>query len=692
MRSRRATTLFSTTALGLAISTLAAGTAVAQDQPPVIDGAHPDQLEEIVVVGAVTDLALTRAEIELTQAADLADLFRSTPSVVVGGSLGIAQKIYVRGLEDSLLNVTVDGAPQRGTLFHHIGRVSLEPELLETVQVQTGAGESTAGFGAIGGAIRFRTRDPVDLLRNDQQFGAMARLGWMSNAGERYSLTGYGRLFGDVGVMASYVRSDRDAFEDGNGDTVIGTAAEQELLFVKVGGEIGQGHRFTVSYEQRQESGSFGQRPNWPVLAGALLFPGEAQRTTLTANYGYDFSDILSLELTAYDTETYFQQDRYDRWGLYGATIQSRGGDARLTGIYGAHDLTAGVEYRTDEVVSEYLADPAVWQPWAWDPAVGRVQESGDLFGAYVQDHWQATDRLLISGGVRYDAYDLSLDTYGGGTDSNGFSFNLGANFDITPELTLNIGWAEAFRGKEIGDGFTIETRPGRISLSPTLRPERVDNFEAGLTWQRDNLRLSAAYFDMTIEDVVLDQLGSGPPPQAPNYHENVGEFRTHGIELQASYQTDLWGVDAFYNAYRPELNDRPIEGYEHIALGNSMGDTLNITGRWSPMENLDLQASLTVVQSLDDIEVLFREVELGWIGSTQTIDKPGYEVFDVFGRWRPLHNERVEVMAGVYNLFDEQYRAHASVGDYSAIPGYEIVQGLPEPGRNIRVTLAFRY
>jgi hemoglobin/transferrin/lactoferrin receptor protein len=50
------------------------------------------------------------------------------------------------------------------------------------------------------------------------------------------------------------------------------------------------------------------------------------------------------------------------------------------------------------------------------------------------------------------------------------------------------------------------------------------------------------------------------------------------------------------------------------------------------------------------------------------------------------------ELQAAVYNLFDKQYRAHASVGDYSGIPGYEIVAGLPEPGRNIRLTAAFRF
>ena len=329
----------------ISAAAIAAGTAFAVAQPASAQEAEPatSELEEIVVVGALTDLELNREEIELIQANDLVDLFRSTPSVAVGGSIGIAQKIYVRGLEDSMLNVTVDGAPQRGTLFHHIGRVSLEPELLQSVDVQTGAGEATSGFGAIGGAIRFRTVDPVNLLVDDRQFGGMARLGWFSNDGSKYSLTGYGRLFGDVGVLASYVLVDRNNFEDGDGNEIPASGARQEMLFLKAGGELGGGHRLTLSYEQRDEEASFAQRPNWPVVAGNAVFPGEARRRTFTGNYGYDINADLELEATAYHTETRFLQDRTDRWGLYGSEITSAGADVRLTGRYGGHRIIGGV-------------------------------------------------------------------------------------------------------------------------------------------------------------------------------------------------------------------------------------------------------------------------------------------------------------------------------------------------------------
>lgn len=118
-------------------------------------------VEKITVVGAATNLSITAEDIEQFQANDLAGIFRSSPSVSVGGSVGVAQKIYVRGLEDAYLNVTVDGAQQTSTLFHHIGRVTVDPDLLQQIDVQAGAGEATSGPGAIGGSIRFKTKDGV---------------------------------------------------------------------------------------------------------------------------------------------------------------------------------------------------------------------------------------------------------------------------------------------------------------------------------------------------------------------------------------------------------------------------------------------------------------------------------------------------------------------------------------------------
>lgn len=110
--------------------------------------AKHDSIETMVVVGEATNAQIDYKDLEAFQANDLADVFRTTPSISVGGGAsGIAQKVYVRGLEDSMVNVTVDGAPQTSTLFHHIGRVTIDPDLLKQVEVQAGAGEATSEIG-----------------------------------------------------------------------------------------------------------------------------------------------------------------------------------------------------------------------------------------------------------------------------------------------------------------------------------------------------------------------------------------------------------------------------------------------------------------------------------------------------------------------------------------------------------------
>jgi hemoglobin/transferrin/lactoferrin receptor protein len=660
-------------------------TAPAADEAPTLT-------DSVTIVGALTDVEIDAATIELRQANSLADLFRQTPSVTVGGSVSIAQKVYVRGLEDSLLNVTVDGAPQRGTLFHHIGRVSIEPELLDAVEVQAGAGEATAGFGAIGGAIRFRTKDADDLLRPGQRFGALAKAGYFSNDGHKLSGTVYGRLFGDVGFVGSMVRVDRDDMKDGGGQRLRGTSAEQNLAYAKLGGDLGGGHRFSLSYEHREEKAAFGQRPNWPVLAGDRLFPAEGKRQTAVANYGVTLAEGVDLEATGYWTRSRFTQDRYDRWGLYGAAIRSAGFDVRGRIQRGDHDVAVGTEYRSDRIHSQYLAAPTVWGRWAWSPTVGRFEEKGDVFGVYAQDHWRIGGSLLLSYGVRYDAYDVTQITYANGAKSDGVSFNAGLEYELSQDLTFSVGYAEAFRGKEIGDAFTLEKRPGRISLSPTLKPETVGNYELGLTWDRGPFRASAVYYSMTIDDVIFDQLGSGAPPQDAVYYENVGRFKAQGVELRAGYSSGPFSVDAYYNHYESTLNGDTIEGYEHIGLGNSVGDNWNLTAGYEPSSKLRFETSLTRYADLNNIEVLQRGVAIGWIGKTQYVDKPGYTVVDVVGSWKPFGDDRVTLLAGVYNLFDTRYRAHSSVADYNHIPGWEGIAGVYEPGRDIRLTAAFRY
>ena len=648
------------TAIALAIAT---PTAFAED-----DNVENKEMETIVVVGQTTNTVVTAEELEKYQANDLSDIFRLVPSVSVGGSLGIAQKVYIRGMEDTLLNVTVDGAPQTSTLFHHIGRLAIDPDLLKEVEVQAGAGEATAGAGAIGGAIRFKTKNINDVLEDDQNFGGAVKASYFSNAGYQGSASLYGRVNEDWGVLASYVYTDRDNMEDGDGNEISGTDPEQKLGFVKVNGNIGDNQSLSLSYEGRDEEGEFVQRPNWPESSWNPLSPLTVERDTIVFNHGLALNEWVNLETTLYSTKASVEQTT-TRWGTYKGEVTSAGFDIRNTSSFADHQVTYGVEYRQDEVT-------------AGAPGASGAKEEGTVAGIYIQDHWQVNNALLISFGGRFDQYDLEQVTYENSVDSDGFSPNIGAQYTFNDNWELNLGYAQAMRGKEIGDSFTIEA--GYVTVDPELKAEEVDNTEIGLTYHDEHWNVVASVYQSDIDNVILDQLGQG------TYYENVGTLETEGFELKVGYWFDDVQVVANYAYNDAELNGNKVEGYEYIGLANVRGDTWGLNVNYALSDTIEMGWNYTYVADLNNIEVFHRMVDIGWATETQVIDKEGYNVHDIFVQWQPI--ESILVNFAVQNLFDETYIDHSSVADYNGIPGWEGVSGIHEAGRDIRLSVSYQF
>ena len=648
-------------------------------------------IETISVVGEATNSVVTTAEIAAYQANDLADVFRLSPSISVGGSVGIAQKIYIRGLEDAMINVTVDGAPQTSTLFHHIGRVTIDPDLLQQVEVQAGAGEATSGAGAIGGAIRFRTKDPLDLLATGESFGARLKVNGFTNDGERYSGAVYGQFSDNWGALAYYNAIDRDDMEDGDGNPILGTSADQQMSFIKLSGDIGGTQRLSLSFERRDEEGRFSARPNWHVQEGDTLYASEAERETVVANYSLRSGDAVGLEVTAYQTDSSFRGGRFD----WLADIDTFGFDVRNTSTIDNHTFTYGIDYRDDTVESGY----AIPQPEE------NHAEEGDVLGVYLQVHSQASDALLVSYGLRYDDYSyrqriLLPDYYGDpitdtpvSMDNSELSVNAGLTYNLAGGWTVGLGYAEASRGKEIGDGFTIDSYLWDSSSAPVvdpgLRPETVSNTEASLEYGHDDFSAKLAVFQADIDDVISERLYGN------SLYENIGTIETSGYEINLAYRWDeielFWGyaatdseLDPKAGLYSTSFSKVPLNGYEFNGLGNSRGDTWKLGLDYTPNARLQLGMNLSHVESLT-IDTLHQDFDLGWVPSLYALNKPSYSTVDVFAEWRVT--SQVEVNLAIMNLLDEQYRDHSSVGDFSANPGYELVVGPWEAGRDVRLT-----
>lgn len=649
-------------------------------------------IERVAVVGAATNLSITAEDIEQFQANDLADVFRESPSVSVGGSVGVAQKIFIRGLEDAYLNVTVDGAQQTSTLFHHIGRVTLDPDLLKQIDVQAGAGEATSGPGAIGGSIRFKTKDVQDLLRGDEQFGGRVKASYFSNEGTRYSGSLYGKLSDSWGLLGYYSTVDRDNFEDGDGNEVLGTAADQDLMFLKASGYIADNQYLSISAEQRDEEGEFSARPNWVVLEGAPLYPSEAERDTYVANYRFDHSALVFLEATAYQTSSSFRGGRFD----FLSDIDTYGFDIRNTTDISNHVFTYGIDYRKDEVES--------------GPGVSPVQnaEEGSVMGIYAQAHSNITPELLLSYGVRYDDFDFQqqilIDDYYGtpvtdepsGLDDNELSFNVGLEYQLTEAWTLGLGYAEAARGKQIGDGFTLDEYLYDGEDVPVVAsdvvPETVTNIEASIEYSANNLNARLSAYESTIDDVLFSGY------QGNSVFNNIGDLESSGVEFNLAYRWD--SVDVYFgfssvdvelmpreDLYSVPYNSIDINGYEFVGLGNSRGDTWVLGADYTVTADISVGFNITMVDDIN-IDTLHQALENGWTDSLYSLNKADYTLVDIYGEWEVTNDLRLNL--AVTNLFDEAYIDHSSVGDYSEV--FPSVIGPQEAGRDIRLSVTYDF
>lgn len=621
-----------------------------------------DTTDKIVVVGELTNFSVTDTELEYYQAQDLEDIFRTDPSVTVGGSIGVAQKVYVRGLEDTYLNVTVDGAPQTSTLFHHIGRLSIDPDLLETVEVQAGAGEATSGFGTLGGAIRFKTKSAHDLLDPGESFGGSVSANYFTNEGYKTSASLYGEINENWGILGSFVTAENKDMEDGHGHKINGSSSNKDLAFIKLDGYLTPTQTLSFSYEYRTEEGDFGRRPNWPALEDVPLYPLETERHTVTANHSLSVNQYINLEDTFYYTQAEVTQDAV--YGEYNGEVSTYGVDVRNTSEVQNHALTYGAEYRADEAKAQSLESGAA-------PA---VKEEGDVYGIYLQDHWQALPNLLLSFGTRYDYYKLEQESTGVDIDSDGISSNIGFNYQIIDGLKLNAGYAQALRGKQVGDTFTLDV----YGIDPDLKEETAENIEVGLEYQQQNLRASATVFKSTIDDVIDVE---------DRIYQNVGKLESEGYELQATYWSQGFTAMASFSHVDSELNGQTLNGYDHVGLGISRGDTFGLNMSYALNPSLEFGWNYTYVADLDNVEVDNPYVEEG-----SSIDKPSYQVHDVFIQWMPLDNQDLQLNLAVTNLFDEYYRDHSSIGDFTKFPGFESVSGVYAAGRDVRFGVKYDF
>ena len=190
--------------------------------------ANETELEEVNVWETQvvsSSLNLGENSIETKQADHLSDLLRDLPGVEVGGSHSINNRINIRGMQDEDLSITLDGAKiQNVNMFHHIGNLLINPDILKKADIQVGTNSVVSG--SLGGTVAFETKDGKEMLDKGKDFGARVSTTYNSNSSLGGSITGYGKVSNDVDFLLYHNYLNKNNWKDGEGTKSFGSDGE----------------------------------------------------------------------------------------------------------------------------------------------------------------------------------------------------------------------------------------------------------------------------------------------------------------------------------------------------------------------------------------------------------------------------------------------------------------------------------
>lgn len=634
------------------------------------------------------------------QAGHLSDFLNVVPGVTIGGTSAVNQRIRVRGLDDTNLKVTIDGARQEGALFYHMGDVTIDPDLLKQAEVSVGNNSVTLGNDALGGAVAFETVDAADLLKSGQKIGAKLHAGYASNNEELLtSATVYGAPTDNIDLLAYYGKRDAKAGEDGKGRDIQTKDSEGENILLKAGAYIADDHHVGASFSRTENKGKYPLRPDFPASPGPdswnPIIPQQVKRDTYALDYTYNpVNRLIDVDTNVYQSKTQILRDSdyIKNPGFeFDAEVKTTGAKVQNTslidssvfaGVPGTHKLIAGVEHYKKE--SDYNSV----QRGTTIPVSGTDEATNT--SVYLEDQWQM-GKFTLTPGVRYDRYESPEFVSAGKTYDNVVGA-LAASYEIAPRTQIFASYTQLFNGPDLSQAI-FNANGQDTFVNENLKAEEGDNAEVGitttlrdLTTSDDALQLSAKYFETNIEnyiefvragsnrvglDCATGQLG-GKCQGVINKDE---DYKIKGVELSADYRADNFSMGLSYARARSEGDDT---GYNISSVSGSSsesGDKYMVNLAYQPTNTTELGWRSTYVASVTP--------------KAETVQpkKPNYDVHDIFMSYTPTQVEGLKATLGVYNILDETYASHASRNN-ALDDNYTDF----EMGRNIKTSLTYQF
>jgi iron complex outermembrane recepter protein len=460
-------------------------------------------------------------------------LLQRTPSLTqyseTGSGAGYTY-LYLRGIQHTRVNMTLDGVPlnepeDSAVYFVDFGDFA---SALSSVQVQRGVGTSTVGAAAYAGSINFASADLSERRELTGTFGAG------SFGTSRASLAAQsGRVGPGLAFFARGSYQSTDGFRDHSGVTqrggFFGASHQGERSFLKLSGFVG--HETTelafLAVERDVLATDLRQNP---------LSPEERDRfgeSFLQAQYTRALDPASTLTLQGYTvgaggwyrlavagTESDFDQYGLD-WRFSGARLSYRHASGRTSLILGAHAYAHESRHTRDRIGGERAYENRGHKNEA--NAFAKLNEDLGRLHAYADAQ------------VRWARFRYEGDVPLGSVDWTFFNPKLGARYDLATGFGLYGSIGQTTREPARSDMLAGEDNASVAYDLEAVKPERVTDYELGLDWRRSNLTLAANVYAMEFrhEIALTGELSEIGLP----LRRNVDRSHRRGVELDLSWR-----------------------------------------------------------------------------------------------------------------------------------------------------------
>ena len=651
------------------------------------NGADESVLSGVEVTSSSGGYGVDDIKISTRNAGLVKDVMRDIPGVYVGGTNGMNQKIYMRGVSDRGLNITIDGAKQNGNTFHHNADLLIDPDLIKAVDVEVGSRSVVNGSGALGGSVAFKTVDAKDLLDDGEIIGAKIKTGYASNNSEfSQGLMLFTAPVEGLDFIAAINHKGYDYGKSGNKAKIGGDGNDLSYL-LKLGYSFLDAHRISISREHNEFKGIYPFRAEFGSWHNGVNVDDyrKYERDTITLKYEYKPSDLLNLEVTAYNTE-----HKKDDPILKILGVKTNGINAKAKSVVESGALTQTFRYGAEFYQSKNFNKPDNHYP-----------EKVNNYSIYAEDALNFSSLTIIPG-IRYTHHELkSYDGRAGNVKSYTYKYNeftpaLALDYEIIKGLNAFASYARVFRGPDVMESM-YASRAKNFEANKDLKATTGNSYETGLKYHGDineasAYSLSAKYFMTKYKNLIVDNSSYkiGTPPNTTTIFKriNAGGADISGVELLARLNLDALSLAASYTHQKVKYKDRVVNtergGYytSNVIGYRDQGDkyTFNAEYAFSRIDTL-IGYNLIYFASKNTVSA----------GDDKNVKIPSYAVSDIYATYAPSSGKfkGLEINAGIYNLFNKTYASQSQrMADYTGNQNYIDW----EPGRNFKVNVSYKF